>query len=393
MSDPMTGIKQKIVISPIVYTNLRGATHANPEMSQEGTLVSFSSPSDITGYTFAGWMPSQITTDMTGAQTVNASWTANSYSISYNANGGSGIMDATSATYDAEAIVSDNGFTYAGYVFKGWSTEVGGEVVYAAGQPVTNLTAQAGGVVQLYAVWDRAEGCVVVDGVLKSVYLGNSTSVVIPDTVTKIGMAAFSNCDKLVRVVIGEGVTHINASAFRGCDSLTDIVIGSGVKRMGAYVFQGCKKLENVVIKDGASVIGRYAFANCTSLTNLVIPGSVKKICNFAFSNCKGLTEAIIENGVGRIGARAFLYCKSLTRVTIPESVEKIGESAFNTCSSLEEIRYDGTTEQWAGKKGLFGIRTGKKISFGMMWDNQTGGYSVYCTDGTVSKTGGVVIY
>ena len=219
------------------------------------------------------------------------------------------------------------------------------------------------------------------------------TSVVIPDTVAKIGMGAFGNCDKLVRVVIGDGVTHINASAFRGCDSLTDIVIGSGVKRMGAYVFQGCKKLENVVIKDGASVIGRYAFANCTSLTSLVIPGSVKKICNFAFSNCKGLTVAIIENGVERIGARAFLYCKSLARVTIPESVEKIGESAFNTCSSLEEIRYDGTTEQWAGKKGLFGIRIGKKISFGMMWDNQTGGYSVYCTDGTVSKTGGVVIY
>ena len=154
MSDPMTGMKQKpIVISPITYGNLRGATHTNPETYQEGTLVSFTNPSGVTGYTFAGWMPSQITTDMTGAQTVNASWTANSYSISYNANGGSGTMDATSATYDTEAIVSANGFTYAGHVFKGWATGVDGEVVYAAGQPVTNLTAQSSGVVTLYAVW------------------------------------------------------------------------------------------------------------------------------------------------------------------------------------------------------------------------------------------------
>ena len=154
MSDPMTGMKQKpIVISPITYGNLRGASHTNPETYQEGTLVSFTNPSGVTGYTFAGWKPSQITADMTGAQTVNASWTANTYSISYNANGGSGVMDATSATYDAEAIVSANGFTYAGHVFKGWATEVNGEVVYVAGQLVTNLTAQSSGVVTLYAVW------------------------------------------------------------------------------------------------------------------------------------------------------------------------------------------------------------------------------------------------
>lgn len=154
MSDPMTGMKQKpVVISPITYQNLRGATHTNPSSYQEGTLVSFTNPSGVTGYTFAGWTPSQITSDMTGTQTVRASWTANSYTISYNANGGSGMMDGTSATYDREATVSENGFTWSGHEFKGWATEVGGAVVYAPGQPVTNLIAQSGGVVTLYAVW------------------------------------------------------------------------------------------------------------------------------------------------------------------------------------------------------------------------------------------------
>ena len=157
MSDPMTGRKEKpIVISPITYENLRGATNPNPATYREGTLVSFQNPGTLTGYTFAGWTPSQITADMTGAQTVRAAWTANGYSITYNANGGSGTMGATAATYDSEATVAANGFMWAGHVFAGWATNATGEVIYAAGQPVTNLTAQSSGVVTLYAVWELA---------------------------------------------------------------------------------------------------------------------------------------------------------------------------------------------------------------------------------------------
>ena len=155
MSDPMTGKKEKpIVISPITYENLRGATNPNPATYREGTLVSFQNPGALTGYTFAGWTPSQITADMTGAQTVRAAWTANGYSIAYNPNGGSGTMEATAATYDSEATVAANGFTWAGYVFAGWATNATGQVIYEAGQPVTNLTAQSSGVVTLYAVWE-----------------------------------------------------------------------------------------------------------------------------------------------------------------------------------------------------------------------------------------------
>ena len=155
MSDPMTGRKEKpIVYSPITYENLRGAANPNPSTYREGTLLSFENPGAVAGYTFAGWTPSQITTDMTGAQTVRAAWTANSYSIVYNPNGASGEMDATAATYDAEATVATNGFTWAGHVFAGWATNATGEVVYAAGQPVTNLTTQSGGVVTLYAAWE-----------------------------------------------------------------------------------------------------------------------------------------------------------------------------------------------------------------------------------------------
>ena len=158
MSDPMTGRKEKpIVISPISYTNLRGSTNPNPATYQEGTFVTFENLGAVTGYTFAGWTPAQITSDMTGAQTVRAEWTANSYSITYNPNGGSGTMDATAATYGKEVSIAENGFTWSGHEFTGWATNETGEAVYAAGQTATNLTAQSGGVVALYAVWELSE--------------------------------------------------------------------------------------------------------------------------------------------------------------------------------------------------------------------------------------------
>ena len=179
MSDPMTGKKEKpVVISPITYTNLRGATNPNPTTYREGALISFENPGALTGYTFAGWTPSQIAADMTGAQTVSAAWTANGYSIAYNPNGGSGTMDATAATYDSEAVVSSSKFIWAGHVFVGWATSEDGEVAYVAGQAVSNLTTQASGVVPLYAVWEdlvvAAPTVTPADGM---VFLGESCTV------------------------------------------------------------------------------------------------------------------------------------------------------------------------------------------------------------------------
>ena len=65
---------EPVVISSITYQNLRGATHTNPDSYQEGTLVSFSNPSGVTGYTFTGWTPSQILPSDTGDKVVTANW-------------------------------------------------------------------------------------------------------------------------------------------------------------------------------------------------------------------------------------------------------------------------------------------------------------------------------
>ena len=141
--------------SSVSYSNLKGAANANPETYKEGIWITFADPSAVVGYTFAGWSPSAITPDMAGDLVVTASWTANSYTIKYDANGGEGTTDATPCTYDADAEVAANGFTRENYEFIGWATEKDGEVVYAAGGQVKNLVSEQNGSVTLYAVWKR----------------------------------------------------------------------------------------------------------------------------------------------------------------------------------------------------------------------------------------------
>lgn len=71
-----------------------------------------------------------------------------SYTVSYNANGGSGAPSAQTKWYNTTLALSSTTPTRTGYSFKGWATSASGSVAYAAG---ANYTANAG--VTLYAVW------------------------------------------------------------------------------------------------------------------------------------------------------------------------------------------------------------------------------------------------
>ncbi|MCQ2391281.1 MAG: chitobiase/beta-hexosaminidase C-terminal domain-containing protein [Kiritimatiellae bacterium] len=154
--DAASGMKKPVIVySNITYTNLKGAAHSNPLTYQEGATVVFSNPSGVAGYTFTGWTPAAISATMTGPQAIQANWRANTYTISYNANGGSGTMAGTAATYGQDAVVASNGFVRAQHVFLGWATSADGAVAYEAGTVVKSLTATQNGVVTLFAVWQE----------------------------------------------------------------------------------------------------------------------------------------------------------------------------------------------------------------------------------------------
>ena len=348
--------------SPITYKNLRGATNPNPAMYQKGTIVSFVAPGAVTGYTFAGWTPSQITADMSGAQTVWAEWTANRYSIIYNPNGGSGAMEATEATYDIETTIASNGFTWASHGFIGWATNETGSVVYAAGQMVSNLTVQANGVVTLYAVWSNFH--IDENGVLTGVDLNGATEIAIPDGVTSIAENAFSGCSGLMRVTIPDSVTRIGANAFSGCnDSLFDMETIPGVKLIDGWVIGNTGSLSGHLdltgvrgLADGNIFNG--VFGNCRGLTSVAIPDSVIHIGVCAFYNCSGLTSVTIGNGVTSIGSSAFFGCSGLRDVTVPQCVldRQIRDVFSAAYSSLTNVSYSSVITN-IGSSAFYGCR------------------------------------
>ena len=166
----------------------------------------------------------------------------------------------------------------------------------------------------------------------------NTTSYVIPDSVSCIEFGAFWNCHSLKRLVLPDSVSSIGDWAFWNCRSLTDIVIPDSVNSIGDRVFSGCCSLKSLVIPDSVSSIGESAFEDCTSLSSLVIPEGVTSIGHCAFRGCYSLSNIVIPNGVTSIRGCAFDGCKSLNSVVIPDSVTSIGYWAFQFCSSLNDI-------------------------------------------------------
>jgi len=113
-----------------------------------------------TGYSFLGWSTSSSATSATysaggnytsdSAATLYAVWKANTYSVSYNANGGSGAPGSQTKTYGQTLKLSSTVPTRKNYTFKGWGTSASATTVsYAAG---ANYTANAA--ITLYAIWE-----------------------------------------------------------------------------------------------------------------------------------------------------------------------------------------------------------------------------------------------
>lgn len=79
---------------------------------------------------------------------------ANTYTVVFNKNGGTGTMENEGFTYGVSKALTTNAFTRTGYDFLGWATSSSATAAtYTNGQSVKNLTSTNGGTVNLYAVW------------------------------------------------------------------------------------------------------------------------------------------------------------------------------------------------------------------------------------------------
>ena len=128
------------------------------------------------GYTFAGWNTeadgygtSYNDTGLLSAEEIisdmalYAIWEINTYTVKFDANGGSGEMYNQAFTYGESEKLIPNTFYRTDYKFVGWATTPNGNAVCTDEMAVLNLSTQANDEVTLYAVWTENIYTVVFD--------------------------------------------------------------------------------------------------------------------------------------------------------------------------------------------------------------------------------------
>ena len=139
---------------------LQNVEEANALYANSGNFT-LPAPAEREGYTFVGWFTAQAdgtqmqnNAELTEDKTLYAQWTANSYTVTFEANGGEGSMNQQTFTYDVAQALNQNTFTRTGYSFTGWNTQADGSgSTYGDKAEVLNLTTEAGVNITLYAQW------------------------------------------------------------------------------------------------------------------------------------------------------------------------------------------------------------------------------------------------
>lgn len=150
--------------SYVIKYNANGGSGApgNQTKWKNQTLTLSTTKPTRTGYTFLGWSTSSSVASATysagGSYTANAAatlyavWKAITYTVKYNANGGSGAPGNQTKTYGKNLTLSSTKPTRTNYNFKGWGTSASATTVaYAAGGSYIKNAA-----ITLYAVWELA---------------------------------------------------------------------------------------------------------------------------------------------------------------------------------------------------------------------------------------------
>lgn len=159
--------------------------------------------------------------------------------------------------------------------------------------------------------------------------------LVLPDNLTKIGIAAFGECQNLTGSLnIPEGVTEIEVGAFVNCHAMNgSISFPSTLKYIGR--------------KEDRWWYGG-TFARCGFNSKLILPSNLECLKGNAFEECEGLYgELRLPEKLSELGECAFRGCKNFSgNLNIPQNLHKVPNNAFEYCGGMNGTLtlHDGVT-------------------------------------------------
>ena len=189
-------------------------------------------------------------------------------------------------------------------------------------------------------------------------------------------------------LVIPEGVEEIAENAFYYCSEIVSITFPSTLKKMSYSSFMYCTNVERIEIPsieqwvkvevvEFAGQTPTYVFfkegnfyVNGELIVDCVIPEGVTEINASVFGYCESIKTITFSDTVETIDG--FDNCWNLESITLSANVKKINDYAFSGSNNLKTINFKGTMDEWYAIE-----KDGQWIT--------SGGYKVYCTDGTIS--------
>jgi hypothetical protein len=152
-------------------------------------------------------------------------------------------------------------------------------------------------------------------------------SVTIPDSVEIISPFAFEHTE-ITAINVPASVTYIQPGAFAGAEKLDSITVDSGNKNYTA--------VDGVLFNKDKTVL---LACTGTGRTSYTVPSTVEEIADYAFvgstvldflDKSVGLSSITFNEGLKRIGNFAFVECLLFAEIDLPDSLEYIGCFAFN---------------------------------------------------------------
>ena len=186
------------------------------------------------------------------------------------------------------------------------------------------------------------------------------TKIVIPESVTKIGIMAFQYLSKIKEIEILGSDVDISYNSFNDLNKLEKVTLGiNTINSINDYFSSSKETINNIILTDSVMNIEPDAFGSLYQLKNIKVDSNntnfksvngilynkdmTKIIC---YPSGKSNTTFIIPNTVTSIEDFAFASSLSLNSVTIPSSVHYVGYGAFGYSENLNSVIFE-TKKGW----------------------------------------------
>lgn len=195
--------------------------------------------------------------------------------------------------------------------------------------------------------------CTNIESVRYTGYTGNA-GVALPESVTTIGVHAFSDTGVTGTLKLPEHLTEIDSSAFYHCRKLNgELKLPDTVKEIGGFAFHSCGFTGKLELPARLENIGNDAFDFCSGLTGkLTFPSKMNEI-DFSIFQGTGITEVVIPSSIETVRDFAFKSCMNLKKVYLPTKMPTIYNRAFINCSDVK-FYYPAYKADWMTQTSKF---------------------------------------